>query len=278
MNNTNEIKHLRDVLSPGDRRASAVAGSQRGRTVKRDSIIFPLRWFGTLLDLPEADLRAFLAAIRDYAESGTEPTFSGLHAALWREFRDRLDHDAAAYAAKIEKRRAAGIAGAESRWKTVANGGKNGKCHKSHGKNSKRISAMAKMADGDGEGDGDIYTLSPLPLSQPSMPPADVLGWSERLFREFPAKKRGNPLDAQKEIVSALIDALEGKTTPDERQKVVDGISAAIKAYSAATESRFLQDAATWFHRRRFQEDFGTVAEETPKEIECKAKPMIEGL
>jgi len=115
------------------------------KLMTRDSMPFPFRWYDTLLELPDGELRAMLEAMRNYAEAGTAPTFSGAMAALWREIRDRIDFDRGKYDAICQARSEAGKIGASARWQTMANDGK-------------RILPMAndgKNAEGEGEGEGE---------------------------------------------------------------------------------------------------------------------------
>lgn len=72
--------------------------------MKRDAMVFPFRWVDSLLEL-EDDLPVMLVAIREYAENGTEPNFKGALAALWREYKGRIDHDLEAYGERCEKNR-----------------------------------------------------------------------------------------------------------------------------------------------------------------------------
>ena len=72
---------------------------------ERKALIFPFCWFSTLAELDDSELRAMLAAIGSYAETGTKPEFKGAMKALWNEIQQRLDHDREQYAAVCERNR-----------------------------------------------------------------------------------------------------------------------------------------------------------------------------
>src|SRR5574344_957940 len=80
---------------------------------KRDALLFPFRWFDTLRELDDMELRNMLAAICHYSEGGTPPQFKGAMAALWNEFRQRIDHDLQKYNDMCTKNRANGTKGSE---------------------------------------------------------------------------------------------------------------------------------------------------------------------
>ncbi len=79
----------------------------------KDAMVFPFRWFDTLRQLPDAERLQMLDAIRDYAMSAKAPKFTGIMAALWNEFQQRIDHDRDIYNAKCERNRENGKLGAE---------------------------------------------------------------------------------------------------------------------------------------------------------------------
>lgn len=81
------------------------------RADPKEAMCFRFRWFDTLNCLSEDDLRQMLRAIRDYAETGTAPEFSGIGAALWNEFKSCIDHDKEAYSTKCERLRENGSKG-----------------------------------------------------------------------------------------------------------------------------------------------------------------------
>ena len=72
---------------------------------ERESMNFPLRWFDTLRELDDRDLRLMLDAIADYAVRGKAPDLSGALAALWNELRQRIDYDIREYEAVCERNR-----------------------------------------------------------------------------------------------------------------------------------------------------------------------------
>lgn len=80
----------------------------------RDAMVFPFRWFDTLRQLPDAERLQMLDAIRDYAECGKAPEFTGVMAALWNEFKQRIDHDIENYDRICEARRQAGARGGQA--------------------------------------------------------------------------------------------------------------------------------------------------------------------
>ena len=65
----------------------------------RETIPFPIRWFDTLNELDDGDLRLMLAAIGSYVADGKAPELSGALAALWNELRQRIDRDLRKYEA-----------------------------------------------------------------------------------------------------------------------------------------------------------------------------------
>ena len=71
----------------------------------REAMPFPFRWFSTLRMLDDAESRMMLDAIGAYAERGEEPAFTGLMAALWNEFKQRIDRDNEHYQAVCERNR-----------------------------------------------------------------------------------------------------------------------------------------------------------------------------
>lgn len=76
-------------------------------------MIFPFRWFDTLAELEDTELRAMLAAIQTYAVTGEAPSFKGAMKALWNEIKQRIDSDRERYEHICEVRRQAGAKGAE---------------------------------------------------------------------------------------------------------------------------------------------------------------------
>ena len=78
---------------------------------ERESMVFPFRWFDTLSELEENDLRAMLAAIKAYAATGEAPAFKGALKALWNEIRQRIDYDNAKREAITERNRENGQKG-----------------------------------------------------------------------------------------------------------------------------------------------------------------------
>ena len=112
--------------------------------LKRDAMPFPFRWYDTLLALPENELRAMLAAMRDYAEKKVVPNFSGALAAAWNEIASRIDYDREKYLAICERNRE----NIRKRWETGE--------VSSDTTVYDRIRPYTKNTDGDGDGDGDI--------------------------------------------------------------------------------------------------------------------------
>lgn len=159
--------------------------------MKRDAMVFPFRWVDSLLEL-EDDMPVMLVAIREYAENGTEPNFKGAMAALWREYKDRIDYDREAYGERCEKNRE----NAKKRW----NADNANVCNRiqKDANASERMRNHAKNADGDGDGKGEGY-LKESPLkgakekpdadAPPSsfviscMKKADFTKWGEEQFR-----------------------------------------------------------------------------------------------
>ena len=78
---------------------------------ERESMVFPFRWFDTLSELEENDLRAMLAAIKAYAATGEAPAFKGAMKALWNEVKQRIDYDNAKRDAISAKRSECGKLG-----------------------------------------------------------------------------------------------------------------------------------------------------------------------
>ena len=81
--------------------------------MKKESMVFPFRWMRSLSMLSDAEFRAMVTAIIDYAESGVPPSFSGAMACAWQEYKQRIDNDRERYEQICEKRRSAGMKGAE---------------------------------------------------------------------------------------------------------------------------------------------------------------------
>ena len=117
---------------------------------KRDAMPFPFRWYDTLLALPENELRAMLAAMRDYAEKKVVPNFTGALAAAWNEIASRIDYDREKYLAICDRNRRNGENGGRPR-KTQRNP-KNPVDFLETQENPRK----PKKPDGDGDGDGDI--------------------------------------------------------------------------------------------------------------------------
>lgn len=268
--------------------------------MKRDSITFPRRWLDALMDLPDGDLRSLLSAIREYtSEEPTAPAFSGALAALWRGIAAEIDEEREQYARMAARNRANGAKGA--RFGHL--GGRPQKTPKNPDRGFENpqkprpgFSAL-EVVDG-----GEDMTEKPRPgfsAPEPSAPPAPplycknainkrtlskslsfpLLDAVEDLYAAFPRK--GNLLAGKKAILDALTLECEGKTA-EECQEIVDRIKRKVREYTEATrplaERKFRRTAEAWFRDRGYLDDFGTVAEETPKEVECTAKPMIEGL
>ena len=80
---------------------------------RRDSMLFPFRWFSTLLELEDNELREMLSAISHYAEHGEASHFKGAMAALWNELKQRIDFDNQKYAEICVRNRSNGAKGAE---------------------------------------------------------------------------------------------------------------------------------------------------------------------
>ena len=81
----------------------------------REAMPFPFRWFDSLRKLDDRELRMMLDAIHAYAVHGEKPEFSGVLAALWNEYRDRMDYDLARYEARCERNRKYGRLGGRPR-------------------------------------------------------------------------------------------------------------------------------------------------------------------
>jgi hypothetical protein len=77
----------------------------------REAMPFPFRWFATLRMLDDAESRMMFDAIGAYAERGEEPAFTGALAALWNEFKQRIDRDNEHYEAVCERNRRNGRLG-----------------------------------------------------------------------------------------------------------------------------------------------------------------------
>ena len=77
----------------------------------REAMPFPFRWFDTLRELDDHEFRTMLDAIAAYAARGEEPRFTGIFAALWQEFRHRIDYDRRKYEAVCERNRENGRRG-----------------------------------------------------------------------------------------------------------------------------------------------------------------------
>ena len=71
----------------------------------REAMPFPFRWFDTLRELDDRELRAMLSAIGAYAANGETPAFTGALAALWNEIRQRIDSDRNRYADTCDRNR-----------------------------------------------------------------------------------------------------------------------------------------------------------------------------
>ena len=113
----------------------------------RESFIFYDSMLAALLEIGEHDAFLFLKAIKNY-RAGLEVKFDQpIKQALWQAtFKGQLDRDTEKYESTVAKRKEAGRAGAEKRWQTITNDGKNSKCHNEMANNDKRWQAIAKMA------------------------------------------------------------------------------------------------------------------------------------
>jgi len=80
---------------------------------RRDAMPFPFRWFTSLIELSDADLRQMLFAIGEYAKSGEVPNFTGALKALWSEYSERIDFDQRKYEETCQRNRDNGKKGAE---------------------------------------------------------------------------------------------------------------------------------------------------------------------
>lgn len=113
----------------------------------RESFIFYDSMLAALLEIGEHDAFLFLKAIKNY-RAGLEVKFDQpIKQALWQAtFKGQLDRDTEKYESTVAKRKEAGRAGAEKRWQTITNDGKNSKCHNEMANNDKRWQTIAKMA------------------------------------------------------------------------------------------------------------------------------------
>ena len=123
----------------------------------RESFIFYDSMLAALLEIGEHDAFLFLKAIKNY-RAGLEVKFDQpIKQALWQAtFKGQLDRDTKKYESTVAKRKEAGRVGAEKRWQTIANDGKNSKCHNEIANDGKRWQTMAKMAVSDTVSDTDI--------------------------------------------------------------------------------------------------------------------------
>ena len=114
---------------------------------KRDSMIFPYRWFDTLEKLEETDLRQMLSAIRQYSQNGIKPSLTGAMSALWNEFCTRIDYDNNKYQSICERNK--------------HNAQNAGRPKKENPKNPvdyfeiQRNPEKSKKSEGEGDGEGD---------------------------------------------------------------------------------------------------------------------------
>ena len=123
----------------------------------RETIPFPIRWFDTLSELDDGDLRLMLDAIGNYVAHGELPTLSGALAALWNELRQRIDRDIREYEAVCERNREYG-----------RRGGRPTKNEKPSGFNTyekkptgfSEAPAEPKKPDADAEADADADDIS----------------------------------------------------------------------------------------------------------------------
>ena len=113
----------------------------------RQSFIFYDSMLAALLEIGEHDAFLFLKAIKNY-RAGLEVKFDQpIKQALWQAtFKGQLDRDTKKYESTVAKRKEAGRAGAEKRWQTITNDGKNSKCHNEMANDNKRWQTIAKMA------------------------------------------------------------------------------------------------------------------------------------
>ena len=138
----------------------------------RESFIFYDSMLAALLEIGEHDAFLFLKAIKNY-RAGLEVKFDQpIKQALWQAtFKGQLDRDTKKYESIVSKRKEAGKAGAEKRWQTMANDGKNSKCHDNMANDGKRWQTMAKIALSDtvsvsvSEKEKNIYDI---PKEKPS--------------------------------------------------------------------------------------------------------------
>ena len=159
----------------------------------KDSFVMYDSMLDTLAGIGEHDAYEFIIAIKNY-RSGLEVKFDQpLKQALWMTFKGQLDRDSEKYDSIVAKRKEAGKAGAEKRWQTMANDGKNSKCHDNMANDGKRWQTMAKIAPSDtdtvSEKEKNIYDI---PKEKPSAnAPASSFAkrkgfktWNESDFRK----------------------------------------------------------------------------------------------
>lgn len=121
------------------------------KKLQRDAMPFPFRWYDALLELPDGELRAMLAAMRDYATKQGVPNFTGALAALWREIANRIEYDRRKFLATCERNRQNGEKGGQY-------GKMGGRPRKNPEKPRKTPTGdlkTPKTPDGEGEGEGE---------------------------------------------------------------------------------------------------------------------------
>ena len=166
--------------------------------MKRDAMVFPFRWVDSLLEL-EDDLPVMLVAIREYAENGTEPTFKGAMAALWREYKDRIDRDAEHYKNICERNKANGANGGRPKEENPAEPKKpNGLS-----KNPKK----PKKADGEGDIEGDEILKESVLTDAKEEGGASASGFS---FASSCMKKADFTKWGEAEFLASVAEAVKG--------------------------------------------------------------------
>ena len=196
-----------------------------------DAMLFPYRWFDTLFALPDEELREMLGAIRAYRRDGAAPDFSGLKAALWNEFRQRLDCDADKYRAMCDRNRENGRNGGRPpKKKNPEKPGKPGGFRENPKKPEKPDADAEADADADAEG-----SLSEKSKRKNPDRPASVLPFAE--FWEIFGKK----IDRDK--------CLRCYAAVSEEERAV--IREKLPAYVAATpDLQFRKNPLSWLRGR----------------------------
>lgn len=122
-----------------------LTGDKKGR----ESFLVYDSMLDALLEVGAETAFEFLKAIADYRNGQKIKFDQPIKQALWMTFKGQLDRDAEKYKNIVAKRKEAGKAGAEKRWQTMANDGKNSKCHDNMANDGKRWQTMAKIALSD---------------------------------------------------------------------------------------------------------------------------------